>query len=511
MRWVLIRPLNESLFYDPEIQEPLGLEYLASTLVEQGCKALLLDSALDNLDNCKLARRAASFQPDAIGFSITTDRELDSIWSIYSDCKALLAGKEVFWIAGGNYVTAEFGNAQVKLPGEFHLMRYEGETSLKTICAYWEKSSVHKIPRLISGSPAIPLDKLPFPARRYSYHLRKYGWAFNLQGSRGCCSACAYCASKGMRKEHHPSWRGRSPENIVRELTYLYEKYNARAFNFVDEDFLGPPSMALDRAARFAEGIRRNKLKITMGIQVRPNSLSEEIIDYLATAGLTYVFLGIESDDPRDFKAWRRAYCDKTWDWVSRLQEKDIEVNAGTLLFHPDCTLEGIRRFASKLRQYGLLNCRTAINRLDAMPGSSMYDEYAAAHPEHKYRGIHTLPFRNAGIEGLYQTLVDVLAPVEAPSMHALCAMPVCRTNKVYDKDEWQLPVLRQINRVCDQRVSACFFSILDMFETGTMQQTKVERMIKENICFGRSVAKNLIEHGFVRSPEALYAAINED
>lgn len=512
MRWVLIRPLNQSLFYDPEIQEPLGLEYLASVLTGLGGKVLVLDSALDSLDDRKLARRAMSFQPDAIGFSITTDMELDSVWKIYTECKNLLAGKEIFWIAGGNYPTTEFDNAQNELPAEFHIMKYEGEITISKIYQYLENGAASRIPRLMAGTAVVPLDALPFPTRYYSHYLKNYGWAFNLQGSRGCCSACKYCASKGMRtKAHHPQWRGRSPENMVKEMVFLYEKYGARAFNFVDEDFLGPPQKALERARDFSTEVIRNNLKITMGIQVRPNSLSTEIIEHLSAAGLTYVFMGIESDDPQDFKNWGRAYCDKTWEWVACLQEKNIEVNAGTLLFHPDCTLHGIRRFASKLRQHGLLNCRTAVNRLDAMPGSIFYNEYVAQHPKHNFQGIIRLPFKDSRIEAFYETLKRALAPIEAPSMHALCAMPVCQTNRIFGKAEESYLVLKEINADCDRQVSDCFFSVLEMFENEYVSDSKIKEMITDNIRFGKSIIERLTANGFVRSPEVLYDAINSD
>ena len=217
MRWVLIRALNQSLFYDPETQEPLGLEYLASVLKELGCKVLILDSALDNLDNIKLARRAASFQPDAIGFSITTDRELGSVMAIYAECKNILNEKTVFWLAGGNYVTCEYRNACEVLPEEFRLVKFEGEIVIRKIYSVWNEGQISSFPRLTDGEPTIELDKLPFPQRPYHYYLKNFGWAFNVQGSRGCCSACKYCASRGMRGNKLFSWRGRSPENIVEE------------------------------------------------------------------------------------------------------------------------------------------------------------------------------------------------------------------------------------------------------------------------------------------------------
>jgi hypothetical protein len=497
MRWVLIRPLCRSLFYDPETQEPLGLEYLSSVLKKAGHQVLILDNTLNNLEDIKLARRAASFQPDAIGFSITTGRELGSVERITSELKRALNGRQVLWIAGGNYPTTEPESAARDLPGDCHILKYDGEISILQISRLWEEGLIHTLPRLIVGEPQLELDELPFPERPYYHYLKNFGWAFNLQGSRGCCSACKYCASSGMRG-NLTSWRGRSPESMAAEIAFLYAAYSARSFNFVDEDFLGPPVRALERAMRFSEEITRRRLTITFGIQVRPNSLSEEVIDYLAKAGLKYVFMGIESDNPCDFKIWGRAFCDKTWTWVGYLQEKGIEVNAGTLLFHPDCTFEGIRHFATNLRQYRLLNYRTASNRLDGMPGSFFHKKYIAEHPEETSPGIIRLPFADQSVEPFYKTVLTVLAPIEIPSMHALCIMPIVQTRRIFGDSEEEYRSLKKINADCDDKVAACFFSLLEMYENKSYSEQRAGELLNDNIRFGKAIMDRLTENHFI-------------
>jgi hypothetical protein len=502
MRWVLIKPLHYSPFYDPEIQEPLGLEYLASSLRAEGCTVLIMDSVLDRLDDAKLGRRAAAFQPDAVGFSVTTDQDLDSVLAIYSECRDSLNGKPVFWIAGGNFVTTEWHYAQKSLPEEMHLMRFEADISIRDVVYKWRERNLDSLPRLMDGIPSNFPDELPFPARPFYAPVLKYGWAFNVQGSRGCCSACKYCASRGMRGAN-PAWRGRSPENIVREIVWLTRQYGARVFNFVDEDFLGPPLNARKRAKDFAAGIIANRLKITFGIQVRPNSLSIETIDNLYDAGLRYVFMGIESDNPSDFRDWGRQYCADVWQWVEYLQSRGIEVNAGTLLFHPGSTAAGIRSFATRLRQYSLLNYRTVINRLDAMPGSFFHDEYIAATGDAGHCGTVVLPFRKQPeLEVLYRTTAEALAPVEIPSMHALCAMPTAQINQLFNDGDTSFDRLKSISAECDGRVSSCFFEILDMFDKNAITEDRINELKTGNRSFGLKMIDKLISNGFVRLQE---------
>jgi hypothetical protein len=501
MRWVLIRPLHKSLFYDPETQEPLGLEYLASILREQGCKVLILDSALDNLPDSKLARRAASFQPDAIGFSITTGNDMDSVRAIHSECSHALGKKTPLWLAGGNYITCEPRNADEALPPAFRLVRCEGEVAIRNICSSWSNGQIHSLPRLSDGAPVADLDALPFPQRPYHRYIKEAGWAFNMQGSRGCCSSCKYCASGGMRGRALPSWRGRSPENIARELAFLRDTCSATTFNFVDEDFLGPPARSLLRAQGLSSAIAAAGLKVTFGIQARPNSLSVDIIDLLASAGLRYVFMGIESDDPGDFSKWGRKYCADTWRWVAYLQDKEIEVNAGTLLFHPDCTLAGIKHFATKLRRHGLFNYRTAVNRMDAMPGSFFYAQYVSAHPGAYSRGIIQLPFASPEMESFYQAVVQILAPLEVPTMHALCHMPIAQTNRIFNNQEERFKLLKRISAECDSQVSSSFFRLLEIFETGARPDLEIAKMEEENSVFAKTITSQLVENGFMETP----------
>ena len=508
MRWVLIKPLNHSPFYDPEIQEPLGLEYLAAALRDKGCTVLLLDSVLDNLSDIKLARRAASFQPDAVGFCVTTDSDIESVNTIFNECETIVDKQPVFWIAGGNFVTTELKCAIQNLPDKMHLMRFEADISILDLVDKWNEKALNTLPRLIDAIPPAFPDKLSFPVRPYHDVISHHGWAFNIQGSRGCCSSCKYCASRGMRGTH-PAWRGRTPENIVQELAWLSGQYEARTFNFVDEDFLGPPSGSAKRAKDFAAGIKEKQLNINFGIQVRPDSLSKEVIDDLYGVGLRYVFLGIESDNPSDFKRWGRHYCVDVWRWVGYLQSLGIEVNAGTLLFHPDSTLAGIRSFATKLREHKLLNYRTAVNRLGGMPGSFFYDEYVAANGTVDTFGSIVLPFKQSELEFLYQTIIHTFAPVEVPSMHALCAMPIVQTNKLFNGDEVSYDLLKSINEECDNRVSSCFFGILNMFENDMLNQNAIEKIVAENFAFGMKIAEKLIANGFVNSPKSLYNAMN--
>lgn len=528
MRWVLIRPGFQSPYYDPEIQEPLGIEYLASQLKQRNNAVLVLDSLLDQLDDVRLARRAAAFDPDFIGFSITTANELESVLRIYREgCNSL--SHRVIWLAGGNYISTETRGADRRLPPEFVLVRYEGDGLVRDPAGLFETTPAapldgrsrwapevlnsHKLVRVVQGRAVTDLDALPFPLRPYAEQIVSSGWAFSMQGSRGCCGNCNYCASPGMGGSKRNTWRGRSISQVVAEMGWLVANCGAKSFNFIDEDFLGPSSLALSRATRFADEIKGRQMRIAFSIQVRPATLSNQIIDRLIEAGLVYVFMGIESDDPADFKRWGRPYYKDPWTWVKRIRSQGAEVNAGVLLFHPHSTFDKIRRFATRLDQHNLLEFRSVRNRLDAMPGSFFYRQalkngLIADH----IAGPQELPYRDPLIKPFYDDLLLALEPLGPPSMHAICLVPSLLSQCRFDqrlRTKWV--ALKGIIHYLDGAVTRTFFSILALHERRLTAQSTVQELRRENVAVGLKSIHQMVAQGFAATAGELREAIRID
>ncbi len=518
MRWVFIKPKNQSPYYDPEIQEPLGLEYLAAARRARGDAVLILAGDIQGADNIKTARRAAAFQPDAIGFSLTTVQDVDSLLEIHAECQRALRGQPCRWLSGGNFITTEPGRALTMLPAHFFLIQCEGESALDFLVRQWGTCSpvANTDPpasRLIQGHPVENLDSLPFPSRDFASRILGSGWAFNLQGSRGCRGACRYCSSPGMSGASRNRWRGRTPAHVVAEMEYLQRTFGARSFNFVDEDFLGTNRRCVQRAAEFVGALERRKLRVSFSIQVRPDSLTEEIIDRLAQAGLTYVFMGIESDSPEDLKRWGRPWRLDPWRLAKRLRQCDVALNAGVMLFHPHATLAGIRRFAEKLHHCGLLEYRSARNRLDAMPGSFYHREgIASGQLKPDISGPQSLPFINPAVEGFYNDLLTALDPLGPSSMHALCALPPLLAAQRFDeRNRARCRELKSIIAEMDGVVAATFFTLLDAHQHERASHDFVRQLFHTNMEKAFVHARKLVDCAFAPSFEELIRAIRLD
>jgi radical SAM superfamily enzyme YgiQ (UPF0313 family) len=512
MRWVFVRPRNHSLYYDPEIQEPLGLECLSAFVRARGDAALLLDGSLDRIPDLVLARRIASFQPDAIGVSMTTSQELASVQAIHAEVGRIAGDHRPRWLAGGNFVTSEPESARRLLPAPIQLARFEGES---VIAAFAQNTPDNHSPaeRILCGAPVSDLDSLPFADRPYAAHILSAGWAFNVQGSRGCCGACRYCSSPGMVAKGARRWRGFSMQRILAELEHLNRQFGARSFNFIDEDFLGPNGVARARAVELVDGLAKRHLHVSFGIQVRPDSLTPEIIELLAKVGLTYVFMGIESSEPADLRRWGRPWKTDPWPLVDCLHRCGVGLNAGVMIWHPHATLGGVRRCAEALSRHGLLEYRSAINRLDAMPGSVMYREAAAVGQfAGDCLGPQPLPFVEPGLAELHEDVLKALAPLGPPSMHALCALPpLLGASYLAGTPPTTLHTLRGIIHMQDAAVVASFFAVLAAHEKGVETRRLIEDLRRENLQIALQTAQSLVACGLAASVDMLREAIKID
>ena len=511
MRLVLIRSRNSSPYYDPEIQEPLGLEYLAAWRAAKGDAVLVMDSTIENATDIKLARRAASFQPDAIGFSITTAQELGSIRAIHQECIRALGQRTVRWIAGGNFVSSEPLHAEKLLPAEFALVRFDGENALDEWLASPATPAGDSAQRVRCGAAVEDLDSLPFASRPFANEVLAQGGVFNLQGSRGCHGACRYCSSPAMASSRR--WRGRSPAHIAEEIAMLHRRYGARSFNFVDEDFLGADAVSADRARAFAAQLTQRALRVAFSVQVRPGTLNAQAIDALAAVGLVYVFVGIESDDREDFRRWARPWTPDPWSRVGLLRAHGVEVNAGVLLFHTHSTFAGIRRFAASLHQHRLLEYRSAINRLHAAPGSQMYQEAAAAEQIDVSRpGPRHLPFVDPRIDAFHLELMQALAPIGPPSMQAVCTLPRTLVRQRFDpRAAADVAELLRIEWRMDDAVALTLSSLLDLHEKGASAAGLVADLRRRNLELACDCSRELAAAGFAPSFDGLREAIRID
>lgn len=374
---LLIRPLCAG--DEPEFAEPLGIERLAGYLRAAGAaEVTILDRRLYQQERrTGLARTrfwddvrevCAEREPNVVGLSLMTSADLPDALRIISRMRSLYPSARL--VAGGLYVTTDPDGARARLPHAVTLLSGEGELSLLAFVTgeSWRTGTLTPD----GWAPAYRPD-----LERYA----ALGCAVNMQTSRGCPGVCTFCATPqlaaGLRR-----WQPRSLSLVVDEMeteaVRLTRAGLPAVFNFVDDDF-GP----LERVEALARELRSRQLRVAFALEMRLAALigQPDLAARLARlheAGLTRVFVGVESLNPVTLRRWHKAYdVERLPEVLTACAEAGVTVQAGYILWHADQTVTGALTEVEALARMGLYSHRTALSRLIVFPGCALADASA--------------------------------------------------------------------------------------------------------------------------------------
>lgn len=136
----------------------------------------------------------------------------------------------------------------------------------------------------------LPIKKIlrvrPFFPLPYPY--------LEIIGCRGCLFNCAFCQPT-LKKVFGPVVRKRSPENMVKELKLLKEKYGIRGILFADDTLITDKEWTF----RLCELMIQEKLKLKWFCNARINLMDREMMKKMKEAGCIGFVLAIESGNDR--------------------------------------------------------------------------------------------------------------------------------------------------------------------------------------------------------------------
>ena len=203
--------------------------------------------------------------------------------------------------------------------------------------------------------PVQDLDQLPYPDRQDIDLYKKKGIVTYIQGSRGCYGHCTFCYLNPFYGQVN-LWRGRSAKNIFDEILKLHTEHSIENFYFSDANFFGPGKPGKERAVTLAELILSHDLNIHFGFECRANDIEEYSLSKLVMAGLTKVFLGLESGDTASLKRFKKhTTVDENKQAIQLLRDYGIEPTFGFIMFEPESTLESVRNNFEFLQEMGIM------------------------------------------------------------------------------------------------------------------------------------------------------------
>ncbi|UCH98541.1 MAG: cobalamin-dependent protein [Candidatus Aminicenantes bacterium] len=325
--------------------EEIGIASIAAVLRENGYQIMITGGSENEIDYSKIIH----LQPDIIGCPVYSISKS----SFYKFC---LRVKEylprVYICAGGNFPTfnaremmneAHFIDFIVRGEGEFTFLELaasiEGKKDFKNI-----KGLVYRAGDKIivnDDRELIPdINRLPFPHR--DFLIANKSKIAPISTSRGCMAHCTFCFAGPFWKK----WRGRNVENILAEITYLYQ-LGIKHFMFVDSSFEDSYE-GLNRLKGIAQGIIDMKLDISYRVNLRTDfyqKANSGITDLLKKSGLSLVLIGIESGNEEDLKLYGVTTSPgENSNCLEFFRNHQIPIEFGFINFNPYSTFERLKK-----------------------------------------------------------------------------------------------------------------------------------------------------------------------
>lgn len=293
--------------WSPNVYAPLGLAYIASALESIGHKVKIIDLNSRNISDSKLKNQVSDAGMVGIGGMITEYHEVVRLTRVVREsnqgAKIILGGAlATTWtekvLSNSDADIAVIGEGEETIVKLMEAIKTNQDFSTMKGIAF-KKDGVVKINPV--AEPIMDLDSILFPARhlldmnRYTtHHFKSFGMKIKgnvksttLITSRGCPYGCVFCYHEVWGHK----WRGRTPDNIIREMKELKRDYGFNGFVFNDD------TMVVDRQRikEFCNKLIDKKLDIQWYCNGRVNLMNEELIRLMAKSGCKGIAYGIES------------------------------------------------------------------------------------------------------------------------------------------------------------------------------------------------------------------------
>jgi len=219
------------------------------------------------------------------------------------------------------------------------------------------------------------LDALPLPAwdlvniTPYKQSWLKHAGYFsmNIGTTRGCPFKCNWCA----KPIYGNRYNSRSPENVIKELKLLKEKYQFDHIWFCDDIFGLKPGWVNE----MAELAKKEKLQFRFKIQSRADLLLQEsYVTALARAGCENVWIGAESGSQKILDAMDKGITvDQIYKAVKLLKQYGINPSFFIQFGYPGETKADIKLTMKMINE--LLPYEIGISVSYPLPGTVFYEK----------------------------------------------------------------------------------------------------------------------------------------
>jgi len=287
---------------------PPDLVEVGSYLTSKGVKVKLVDCSVkeEYLDELKEISKSVTL----VGLGVM-NAQISSAFEITEAIKSVNPKVKFVW--GGPNATLY---AEQTLEHKYvdFIIKGEGEEPLYNLyLALKNKKSYENIlglgykknGKLVINppQPLIDVNKMPSPdwslideEMLAKFRLNNTQMYFPVSTSRGCPHRCSFCINVVTQNR----WRGKSPEKVVSELSYVYHKLGISKIRIRDELFF----VNIPRVKAILKGLLANNVKLqwqanSKADYFRRGLMDEEVLDLMKKTNCDEINIGAESGSQR--------------------------------------------------------------------------------------------------------------------------------------------------------------------------------------------------------------------
>lgn len=214
------------------------------------------------------------------------------------------------------------------------------------------------------------LDNYSLAARNLYRYTRPYPRPMVIVTARSCPFNCTFCVHK-----RGPRYRARSVENIIQEISLMYEKYSFNVLVILDELFVANKSRMREFCTALLESRETLGWDFDWMFQTHANaSLDREVLGLAKKAGCYFFSYGLESASPRVLASMnKKTKISQVIKAIEIADSADIGFGGNFIFGDPAETEETISETMDFFSQY-CLDKHIFLAFLQPYPGSQIFE-----------------------------------------------------------------------------------------------------------------------------------------